>query len=80
MPIGDWVLYQACREAMNWPPHVCVAVNVSPTQFSGRLFAPRVAKALARSGMDPRRLELEITETLLLGGSDETQNGLRDLR
>ena len=80
VPIGDWVLHQACREAMRWPTHVCVAVNVSSAQFSGRLFAPRVANALARSGLDPRRLELEITETLLLSGSDETQSGLRDLR
>ena len=80
VPIGDWVLYQACREAMHWPAHVSVAVNVSSAQFSGRLFAPRVAKALARSGLDPRRLELEITETLLLRGSDETQHNLRDLR
>ncbi len=80
VPIGDWVLYQACREATHWPAHVSVAVNVSSAQFSGRLFAPRVAKALARSGLDPRRLELEITETLLLSGSDETQRSLRDLR
>ncbi len=80
VPIGDWVLYQACREAMRWPAHISVAVNVSSAQFSGRLFAPRVAKALARSGLDPRRLELEITETLLLSGSDETQRSLRDLR
>ena len=80
VPIGDWVLYQACREATHWPAHVSVAVNVSSAQFSGRLFAPRVAKALARSGLDPRRLELEITETLLLSGTDETQRNLRDLR
>ena len=80
VPIGDWVLHRACREAMNWPAHVSVAVNVSSAQFSGRLYAPRVANALARSGLDPRRLELEITETLLLSGSDETQRSLRDLR
>ncbi len=79
-PIGYWVLYQACREATRWPAHISVAVNVSSAQFSGRLFAPRVANALARSGLDPRRLELEITETLLLSGSDETQRALRDLR
>ena len=80
VPIGDWVLYRACREAMHWPAHVSVAVNVSSAQFSGRLFAPRVAKALARSGLDPRRLELEITETLLLSGSDENLRNLRNLR
>ncbi len=80
VPIGNWVLNQACREAMHWPAHVCVAVNVSPAQFSGGLFAPRVANALARSGLAPRRLELEITETLLLSGPDETQRNLRDLR
>ena len=80
VPIGDWVLYQACREAMHWPASVAVAVNVSSAQFSGRLFALRVAEVLAKSGLSPQRLELEITETLLLSGSDETQRNLRDLR
>jgi len=78
--IGDWVLNQACREARNWPASVAVAVNVSAAQFRGRLFALRVAEVLAKSGLHPRRLELEITETLLLSGSDENLQRLRDLR
>ena len=80
VPIGDWVLSQACREARNWPASVAVAVNVSSAQFRGRLFALRVAEVLAKSGLDPRRLELEITETLLLHGSEDNLQRLRDLR
>ena len=78
--IGDWVLNQACREARKWPATVAVAVNVSSAQFSGRLFALRVAEILAKSRLDPRRLELEITERLLLLGSDDNLQRLRDLR
>jgi diguanylate cyclase (GGDEF)-like protein/PAS domain S-box-containing protein len=78
--IGDWVLNQACREAGNWPASVAVAVNVSAAQFHGRLFALRVAEVLAKSGLNPRRLELEITETLLLSGSEDNLQRLRDLR
>ncbi len=78
--IGDWVLSQACREARNWPATVAVAVNVSSAQFRGRLFALRVAEILAKSGLNPRRLELEITKSLLLHGSEDNLQRLRDLR
>ena len=53
VPIGDWVLNQACREAMNWPTSVGVAVNVSPVQLRGRLQALRVAEVLAKSSLSP---------------------------
>jgi len=66
VPIGEWVLQQACTEAANWPDEIRVAVNLSAVQFiSGRL-VDTVAGALARSGLAPRRLELEITESVLL--------------
>ena len=65
--IGDWVLHEACRTAMTWPDNLKVAVNVSPSQFEVRLDrAIRLRCAEARSGLPPRRLELEITESLLL--------------
>jgi diguanylate cyclase (GGDEF)-like protein len=64
--IGDWVLRQACRQAANWPDEITVAVNASPLQFETGHFARSVAEALAETGMPARRLEIEITESLLL--------------
>ncbi len=64
--IGDWVLRQACREAARWPADVTVAVNASPLQFETGHFARSVAEALAETGLDAGRLEIEITESLLL--------------
>ena len=64
--IGDWVLREACREAARWPADVTVAVNASPLQFETGRFARTVADALAESGLEAGRLEVEITESLLL--------------
>lgn len=64
--IGEWVLRKACMEAMTWPGHLRVAVNVSAVQLSNRTFVMRVISALADSGLPPQRLELEITETALI--------------
>jgi diguanylate cyclase (GGDEF)-like protein len=64
--IGEWVLITACAEAANWPSHVRIAVNVSPTQFRNRTLALKVTAALARVGLSPERLELEITEAVLI--------------
>jgi diguanylate cyclase (GGDEF)-like protein/PAS domain S-box-containing protein len=80
VPIGDWVLAQACREAMKWPAHVGVAVNVSPVQFRDRSLSLRIADVLSKSGLAPFRLELEITESLLLQGTEANLQVLRDLR
>ncbi len=66
-PIGDWVLRTACKEAASWNSDVSVAVNASPKQFETGTFARSVAEALAASGLPPHRLEIEITESLLLG-------------
>ncbi|KQP30058.1 diguanylate cyclase [Methylobacterium sp. Leaf104] len=65
-PIGEWVLQQACAEAARWPGDLRVAVNLSPLQFRDRRLAPVVARVLAEAGLAPERLELEITETVLL--------------
>jgi diguanylate cyclase (GGDEF)-like protein len=68
--IGQWVLDTACREAAKWPSHVRIAVNVSPVQFKSQTLALNVASALAKCGLDPRRLELEITEAVLIADDE----------
>jgi diguanylate cyclase (GGDEF)-like protein len=78
--IGDWVLRTACAEAANWPDHVRLAVNVSPVQFRSQALALKVATALADSGLDPCRLELEITEALLIADDDAALVTLNQLR
>jgi len=70
--IGEWVLRTACLEAANWPPHVRVAVNVSPAQFANLSFPSVVLNALATSNLDPARLELEITESVFLHEGADT--------
>jgi EAL domain-containing protein (putative c-di-GMP-specific phosphodiesterase class I) len=66
VPLGDWVMKQACRDAAEWPSDKKVAVNVSAVQLSGTKLVPAVAGALAESGLDPGRLELEFAETVLM--------------
>lgn len=66
VPIGEWVLEEACREAASWPSHMRVAVNVSAVQMMSGKFRKTVFDTLARTGLPPERLELEITETTLL--------------
>jgi diguanylate cyclase (GGDEF)-like protein len=78
--IGRWVLRQACREAMTWPYDVRVAVNLSPVQFNRRGLVRHVTEALAESGLPAHRLDLEITESVLLLHSAENLGILHDLR
>ena len=68
--IGAWVLREACRTAATWPEHLTVAVNLSPAQFLVGSVSDIVAAALKEAGLAAHRLELEITETLLLGNSE----------
>ena len=66
VPIGEWVLREACRQAMEWPRAVRVAVNVSAEQLTEPDFAQCVVRALSDSGLEPGRLELEVTESIFL--------------
>jgi predicted signal transduction protein with EAL and GGDEF domain len=78
--IGAWVLREACQQAVRWPDHVRVAVNVSSVQIRRPGLNEVVMRALAASGLAPTRLELEITESLLLDGSEATLKLLHGLR
>jgi len=78
--IGEWVLRQACFEAVAWPPDISVAVNLSPVQFKNQNLAQLVLSALAHSRLPAHRLELEITEAVLLQNNDSTLATLHRLR
>jgi diguanylate cyclase (GGDEF)-like protein/PAS domain S-box-containing protein len=80
VPVGEWVMHKACEQAARWPSQAKVAVNLSPAQFRGKALLSTVSSALARSGLPAERLELEITETVLLQESDATLSTLHDLR
>lgn len=80
IPIGEWVLRQACKEAASWPTDIGVAVNISPVQFKMRNLAQMVINALASSGLPAQRLELEITESVLLFKNESTLETLHQLR
>jgi EAL domain-containing protein (putative c-di-GMP-specific phosphodiesterase class I) len=80
LPIGEWVLRKACTEAYKWPKHVSVAINLSPVQFKSRNLVQAVILALANSGLSPQRLELEITESVLLEDNEMTLSLLHQLR
>jgi diguanylate cyclase (GGDEF)-like protein/PAS domain S-box-containing protein len=80
IPLGEWVLRQACSEAVKWPADVKVAVNLSPVQFRGRNLVQAVISALAHSGLSPRRLELEITESVFLAETETNLAILHQLR
>jgi diguanylate cyclase (GGDEF)-like protein len=80
VPIGRWVLEQACVDAMKWPDQVKLAVNLSPVQFKGGNLVLDVISALAKSGLPARRLELEITESALLESTAATIATLDQLR
>jgi diguanylate cyclase (GGDEF)-like protein len=78
--LGEYVLRKACKEAVGWPDHVKLAVNVSPVQFKSGLLALRVVSALAETGLSARRLELEITEAVLIGDDEAALKILHELR
>jgi diguanylate cyclase (GGDEF)-like protein len=80
VPIGDWVIRQACKDATMWPSDLNVAVNVSPVQFRNRSLAMAVTSAVASSGLLPNRLELEITETVLMHDTRDTMATLQQLQ
>lgn len=80
VPIGEWVLNAACAEARTWPDDVKVAVNVSAIQFSNPLFIDTVKSALICSSISADRLELEITESVLMNNSESTLETLYAIR
>jgi diguanylate cyclase (GGDEF)-like protein/PAS domain S-box-containing protein len=79
-PLGEWVLRKACTDAMSWPPHIKLAVNLSPAQFQGVGLVEIVSRALSESGFPPGRLELEITESILIQRNAENLKMLHQLR
>lgn len=84
VPIGEWVLREACREATSWTraglPPLRVAVNLSPLQFSRQDVRQLVTDVLAETGLEPARLELELTETMGLQNAQAAAGDLRQLQ
>src|SRR5260370_12442254 len=80
VPLGEWVIRQACSDAASWPDHIKIAVNLSPAQFRSQNLTQAVINALATSGIAPSRLELEITEELLLAHNRDNLSVLEQLR
>jgi diguanylate cyclase (GGDEF)-like protein len=80
IPLGEWVLREACREAARWPDPIKVAVNLSPVQFRNRGLVTTVTQALAAARLAPSRLELEITEAVLLQDDETIVSMLHQLR
>ncbi len=78
--LGEWVLATACTEAAAWPADIRLAVNVSPVQFRSGTLALKISKALATSGLPPSRLELEITEAVLIRDDETALAILHQLR
>ena len=80
VPIGEWVLRTACRQAMKWPGELTIAVNASPLQFDTGTFAQSVKQALKTTGLPGERLEIEITEGILLRNNEAVLETLHELR
>ncbi len=79
VPLGEWVLRRACADARRWPG-LRMAVNVSPVQFRQRGFVDTVRKIIAASGIDPSRLDLELTEGVLIQDAEQAENVIMELR
>ncbi len=84
VPIGQWVLHEACRQAREWQAAglhpVPIAVNISALEFRSKNFLERVRRTLDETGLEPRFLELELTESVLMESVDETAEVLRELK
>ncbi|MBV8849168.1 MAG: EAL domain-containing protein, partial [Methylobacteriaceae bacterium] len=79
LPLGEWMLRRACSDARRWP-NLYVAVNVSPIQFRNSAFPTAVERILKETGMEPSRLELELTEGVLIKDADQAENAIIELR
>lgn len=80
IPIGRWVLHQACLEAKNWPDYVSTTVNVFSVQFGDPDLFGDITSALKASGIPPQRLELDITETVIMEAVKSTTALLQELK
>lgn len=80
LQVGEWVLNEACRIAAGWPDDLRIAVNLSPRQLRGHAFGPVLINALSSSGLKADRLELEVTETVLLTDSEEVLDALHQAK
>jgi len=80
LPLGEWALREACIQAVSWPSHLKVAVNLSPVQFSLPNLAEVVVRVLAETGLEPHRLVLEITERLFISDTEKTLGVLHRLK
>ncbi len=78
--LGEWILQQVCADAVSWPRHIRVAVNLSPVQFRSPTLVQTVFNALAFTHLEPCRLELEITETALLQDNETVLEKLHQLK
>jgi diguanylate cyclase (GGDEF)-like protein len=79
IPLGEWILEQACTDAAGWPDHLKIAVNISPAQFEGRNLTETIMRILAATGLPPHRLELEITESVMLQDEQVASKVLNEL-
>ena len=84
VPIGDWVLLQACKQNKAWQDkgfaHLSIAVNVSACQLKGSEIVPTIARILRESGLEAKYLELEITESVLMQNTSASAKALKELR
>lgn len=80
LPLGEWVLRAACAEAAKWPLALMIAINLSPAQFRSKELVSIIVGALAASGIAPQRLELEVTETVIMHDSEAVFAALGQLR
>lgn len=80
VPLGEWVLRKACADAVHWPDDIKVAVNLSPIQMGSANLVPMVISALASAGLPANRLELEITESVMMQNTEATLMSLHRLR
>lgn len=79
VPIGKWVMRKACEEALSWPTHIKINVNVSPEQLLEPDFHTSVIEVLTRTGLSPERLEIEVTESIFLRDATTARNSLEQI-
>ncbi|WBY16493.1 EAL domain-containing protein [Erythrobacteraceae bacterium WH01K] len=80
IPLGEWVIQEACRTAAGWSGDLSVAVNISPKQFAKPGLSSTILQALTNTGLAPHRLELEITESIFIANVEQTLAALHSLR